>query len=216
VGHRRSHCVASRGPALGLALLFAAAVPAIPAAAPVARPQEQATAEVRRIAAWVHDSKDNHRRPYIIVDKANARVFVFDAAGTMQGTEPALLGLGRGDTARAVPGERPGPQDRITPAGRFLANLDHDAHGEPILLIDYEHAIALHPVVKGTVDEHRAERLASATSADNRISFGCINVPLAFFRNVVSVAFAHTDGYVYILPESGASTPLFGASVAPD
>jgi hypothetical protein len=208
VGRRRSHCVAAQGLSVGLALLLPAAVLATgPASAPV---------EVKRVAEWVHHSKDNHRRPYIIVDKANARVFVFDANGAMQGTEPALLGMGRGDTARAAPGEKPGPQERITPAGRYLANLDHDAHGEPILLIDYEHSIALHPVVKGTLEEHRAERLASATSADNRISFGCINVPLAFFRDVVSVAFARTDGYVYILPESGASVPLFGATTAPD
>jgi hypothetical protein len=100
------------------------------------------------------------------------------------------------------------PGDRITPSGRFLANLDRDAHGQQILLIDYEHAIALHPVVKGTVGERRAERLASATTEDNRISFGCINVPAGFFRDVVSTTFARSDGYVYILPESGG-TPLF-------
>ncbi len=171
---------------------------------------------VQRVATWVLASKDNQRRPFIIVDKANARVFVFDAAGALEGAAAALLGMGRGDKAR--PGNsmaQLGPDERITPAGRFLANLDHDTHGQVILLIDYEHSIAMHAVVKGTVAERRAERLASATAADNRISFGCINVPLPFFRDVVRDAFAHTDGYVYILPESGTPDLLIGAPVAP-
>jgi hypothetical protein len=194
-----------------LALLLAAA-----SAAPVAEvgaAGATASAEVQQVAQWVLDSKDNQHRPYVIVDKANARVFVFDSAGRLRGADAALLGMARGDTPRA--GTRNsklaqlGPKDRITPAGRFLANLDRDALGQPLLLVDYELAIALHPVVKGTVAEHRAARLASATSADNRISFGCINVPLPLFRDVVSTVFAHTDGYVYILPESGAALPLF-------
>ena len=42
---------------------------------------------------------------------------------------------------------------------------------------------------------------------DNRISFGCINVPLAFFENVVSRAFKDTTGVVYVLPE----LPVAGA-----
>jgi hypothetical protein len=167
-------------------------------------------AEVERVAQWVRDSRDNQRRPFIIIDKAGAKVFVFDAGGALKGADVALLGMGRGD--KLVPGPRRlsqlGPGERITPAGRFLANLDRDSHGVQILLIDYEHAIALHPVVKGTVEERRAERLASATTEDNRISFGCINVPADFFRDVVGVEFARTDGYVYILPESGG-TPVF-------
>ena len=192
--HARRHRAAAKGLALGLALMLPTAVLAA----------EAATGEAARVAQWVRDSKDNQHRPYIVVDKANARVFLFDASGTMKGEDAALLGMERGDKAVAGPGKgQLSPHHRITPAGRFLANLDRDAHGEQVLLIDYEHAIALHAVVKGTVAERRAERLASATPADNRISFGCINVPLAFFRDVVSPAFARTDGYVYILPESG-------------
>jgi hypothetical protein len=33
--------------------------------------------------------------------------------------------------------------------------------------------------------ERRLERLASADPADRRISYGCINVPVAFFDTVV-------------------------------
>jgi hypothetical protein len=146
-------------------------------------------------------------------------VFVFDAAGVPLGADAALLGMARGDKAVSATNARElselEPGDRVTPAGRFLANLDRDAHGGEILLIDYEHAIALHPVVKGTAAERRAERLASETTEDNRISFGCINVPVAFFRDLVRPTFAGTDGYVYILPESASTAPLFGAPSAP-
>jgi hypothetical protein len=195
------------GWALSLPVVAAAAGSAVGAGAP---PASTAWSEPGRVAQWVRDSGDNRRRPFIIIDKAHARVLVFDARGVLKGAEAALLGLGRGDKLRpgATPMAQLDPADRITPSGRFLANLDRDAHGQQILLIDYEHAIALHPVVKGTVAERRAERLASATTEDNRISFGCINVPAAFFRDVVSEAFARSDGFVYILPESGG-TPLF-------
>jgi hypothetical protein len=188
-----------------------AAEPAQPALA-------QASAEVRQVAATVVAMRDNARLPYIIIDKANARVFVFDATGRLRGSDAALLGMARGDRSAGDIGARKlaaiGPSERVTPAGRFLAYLDHDAHGQEILLIDYEAAIALHPVIQGTVAEHRAERLASATVEDNRISFGCINVPVKFYAEVVSPAFAHTRGVVYILPESGNGMALFGAPAA--
>jgi hypothetical protein len=178
-----------------------------------------ASVEVRKVADTVVASRDNRRLPYIIIDKANARVFVFDAAGRLQGSAAALLGMARGDGTTGDIGKREltdiGPSERITPAGRFVAYLDHDAHGGNILLVDYAAAIALHPVIQGTVAERRAERLASATADDNRISFGCINVPLEFFAEVVSPAFAHTSGYVYILPEAGSWTTLFAPTVGP-
>jgi hypothetical protein len=177
-----------------------------------------ASAEVRQVAAAVAATHDNQRLPYIIIDKAKARVFVFDAAGRLAGSDVALLGMARGDQSASDIGARKlaaiGPAERVTPAGRFLAYLDHDAHGQEVLLVDYDASIALHPVVKGTVAERRAERLASATVDDNRISFGCINVPLAFYAGVVSPAFAHTRGVVYILPETRPWTTLFDATAA--
>src|SRR6185503_9832873 len=132
-----------------------------------------------------------------------------DAVGRLLGADAALLGMAHGDRL-AAHGDRKlsaiGPADRITPAGRFLASLDRDIQGKEILLIDYANSIALHSVIKGTPVERRAQRLESPTSADNRISFGCINVPLKFYEHVVSPAFTHTAGVVYILPETSAAS----------
>ncbi|KZC15959.1 hypothetical protein RHOFW510R12_08005 [Rhodanobacter sp. FW510-R12] len=153
--------------------------------------------------------------PYVIIDKVNAQVFVFDPAGHLQAAAPALLGWARGDRSVEGIGDRKmstiRPQDRITPAGRFTASLGHNSQGKEILWIDYKDAIALHPVVKGTPRERRAERLKSPAAADKRISYGCINVPLKFYEKFISPAFAHTSGIVYILPEEPSTGDLFGS-----
>jgi hypothetical protein len=162
--------------------------------------------EVTELRQWVITSRDNDSMPFLIIDKTNAAVFVFDAAGHLQAAAPALLGLTRGDReAKGVSHERVlalRAQERITPAGRFVASLGYEPDGRGLLWVDYKDAIALHPVVKGTPQEHRAERLESLTSADNRISYGCINVPLKFYASFVRPAFIHTSGIVYILPET--------------
>lgn len=171
------------------------------------------SAEVTELVQWVITSRDNGGMPYLIIDKANAAVFAFDAAGHLQAAAPVLLGLARGDRSVAGVGDEKmsaiRPQDRVTPAGRFVSSLARDAHGKEILWVDYKDAIALHPVVKGTPLERRAERLQSPSSADNRISYGCINVPPTFYRSFVSPAFTHTSGIVYILPETSSGRRSF-------
>jgi len=128
-----------------------------------------------------------------------------------------LLGLAHGDRLLApntATMSQMSPQVRITPAGRFVSQLAVDSHGKELLVIDYDASISLHPVIKGTPVEHRAERLASTTSQDNRISYGCINVPPAFYTTYVHPAFNQTKGIVYILPETSPASQLFGFSEA--
>jgi hypothetical protein len=149
-------------------------------------------------------SGDHRGLPFVIIDKVNAKVFVFDGQGRLLGAAPALLGLARGDESVAGIGQRRlatiTPDERTTPAGRFEAALGHDFE-QDILWIDYEAALSLHRVVTGNSSDRRRQRLESATPLDNRISYGCINVPAAFYDNVVVGAFTGTLGIVYILPE---------------
>lgn len=183
-------------------------------AAVVESKYQPASDEATRVHRWVVDSKNNHGLPYLIVDKVNASVFAFDGHGHLQGATAALLGKAKGDGSVAGIGDRTLsailPEDRTTPAGRFMASLDHDVHGQEILVIDYETALSLHAVIKGTAVEQRAKRLESPTAQDNRISYGCINVPADFYRKIISPSFAHTFGVVYILPEMGTASDLFG------
>lgn len=176
---------------------------------------EDKSPAARRIADWVVDLGDNRGLPFAIVDKTDAKVFVFSAEGKLVGAAPVLLGIARGDDSRAGIGERKlseiPPKDRTTPAGRFLASLGHNSHGKDILWVDYENAISLHRVVTNNPKERRLERLASPTPSDNRISFGCINVPAQFFDDVVRTTFDGTYGVVYVLPEVRHYSEIFNS-----
>ena len=176
---------------------------------------EQASHEARQLADWVVDSGNNLNLPFVIVDKVNARVFVFDAGGRIRGAAPALLGLARGDHSVPGIGERElsdiRPEDRTTPAGRFVAALGHNLRGEDVLWVDYDGAVSLHRVITSNPKERRLHRLATPTPEDNRISYGCINVPVAFYETVVRAAFTGTEGIVYVLPETRPAREVFGS-----
>jgi hypothetical protein len=205
---------------LGLALIFAAsqsafaAAQGLPLRGHAGFAQESAAPVTQRVANWVVDSSDNQGLPFAIVDKVNAKVFVFHSNGQLRGAAPVLLGLAVGDDSVPGIGDRKLssilPSERTTPAGRFVASLDHNLTGGEILWVDYERSISLHPVITTNPKERRAQRLATATPTDNRISYGCINVPAAFFKNVVHPAFAASNGVVYVLPETHSAEETFG------
>ena len=177
--------------------------------------QERASQDARHVADWVVDARDNRGLPFAIVDKVDAKVYVFYADGRLRGAAPVLLGSAVGDDSVPGIGKRKLatilPEERTTPAGRFVADLDKNLHGKQMLWVDYDSAISLHPVVTSKADERRAERLASSTPLDNRISYGCINVPPKFFKTVVSPAFTKTSGIVYVLPETRSPQKVFGS-----
>ena len=75
--------------------------------------------------------------------------------------------------------------------------------------MDYKDAISLHRVVKGTPKDHRSQRLVTPTPLENRISFGCINVPVDFFDHTVLPALKDTKAIVYILPEIKTTRDFF-------
>lgn len=166
---------------------------------------QSASSEARSFADWVMASGDNHRLPFVVIDKVQARLFVFAPDGHLRGASAALLGLAHGDDSVPGVGDRPlagiAPEERTTPAGRFVAALGANLGDKEVLWVDYANAISLHRVVTSRPKERRLQRLATPTPADNRISYGCINVPAKFYDSVVQPAFSGTDGIVYILPE---------------
>ena len=191
-----------------------------PAPAAAKAPDKAVAAEpsletVAQVTDWVIASRDNGTLPFVIIDKIAAEVFVFGADGQFKGAAPALLGSARGDRSWPGVGDRElsniPPKQRTTPAGRFIAAFGPAAGGKNVLWVDYATAISLHAVIVANPNQHRFQRLKSPTPKDNRITFGCINVPAAFYKNVVSPTFKRTSGIVYILPEK---RPL--AEVLPD
>lgn len=150
------------------------------------------------------DARDG--RPFAIVDKRAATLAVYDAEGRLLGRTSALLGLTPGDGE--VPGSRGklpaslSPQERTTPAGRFVAEPGHNLHGERIVWIDYDANLAIHRLRPAPARERRPERLASANPQDHRITLGCVVVDPEFFERVVLPTLGSgRGGLVYILPE---------------
>ena len=180
---------------------------------------ETPSADARHVADWAVDSGDNGGLNFVIIDKIEARVFVFDAKGGLRGAAPALLGLAKGDDS--VPGigskklSSIPAGERTTPAGRFVASLDRDLHGQEVLWIDYDAAISMHRVVTSNPKERRLQRLGSQQVLDRRISYGCVNVPAKFYDQVVLSAFKGTRGIVYVLPDTRAVREVFASYDVP-
>jgi hypothetical protein len=165
----------------------------------------QASPDAVKVRAWIVASGDNAGLPFVIIDKVRAEVFVFQGDGRLRGSAPALLGMAYGDTTVTGVGDRElskiRPEERTTPAGRFVSTLGKDLDGKEVLWVDYGAGVSLHRVVTSNPKERRLQRLATASPLDNRISYGCINVPAAYFDGVVRPAFTGAYGIVYILPE---------------
>lgn len=177
--------------------------------------QETATQDSVYVADWVLDSGDNQQMPFAIVDKKAAKVYVFDALGQLTGAAPALLGLAVGDDSIPNIGTMAlasiKPEQRTTPAGRFVVALGKNIHNKEILWIDYDAAISLHRVVTSSPKERRLQRLESQNLLERRISYGCINVPVNFYDQVISPAFTGTNGVVYVLPDTRSIQEVFGS-----
>ena len=181
--------------------------------------QTPASAEVVRLADWVIASNDYDGLPFMIIDKVSAEVFVFGGDGRLRGAAPALLGLARGDDSAPGIGEKElskiPPEERTTPAGRFVASFGESPTDNDILWVDYETAVSLHQVVTNNPKERRLQRLQSPGVDDNRITFGCINIAPAFYQDLVRPAFSGTGGVVYILPETMSLSEALPAFRAP-
>jgi len=127
---------------------------------------------------------------------------------------PVLVGIAVGDEASPGVGSKTladlGPAEKTTPAGRFLAKFGLPVSGERILWVDYASSVALHPIPKDAgAHERRRERMLSPTPNDNRITFGCINVPKALYGGALSPLFRKKGGYVYVLPDTKPLEEVF-------
>lgn len=180
--------------------------------------EEPASDEARQVANWVVASGDNRRLFFVILDKINTKVFVFEPSGKLRSATPVLIGAAVGDDSVTGIGGRPiaqvQPHERTTPAGRFMGEPGRNTLGEDVVWVDYEAAVSMHRVRTLEPKERRLERLASPGTEDNRISYGCINMPVAFFEDVLKPAFNASYGVIYVLPEIKPLAEVFPAAHA--
>ena len=177
------------------------------------------TRDAGAVLEWVRESGDASGRPFAVVDKRAARIYVFDAAGRLAGESPVLLGSAPGDHtipgvgARAQTGHVPA-EERTTPAGRFEASPGINNTGEHVVWVDYESAFAIHRLRPGFAFKARADRLGTDLADDKRVSWGCVVVPVAFYQQVVERVLGKSRSVVYVLPEAQPLRNVFGELAA--
>lgn len=176
---------------------------------------EEPGADARLVANWAVATRDHQQHAFVVVDKKDARVYVFAPDGKLLDSAPALLGSAHGDDSFPGIGDKPlalvQPHEKTTPAGRFVAEPGRNTNNEDIVWVDYDAAVSMHRVRPLVAEERRLERLASLAIDDNRISFGCINLPVSFYEGVLSPVVQKYGAIVYVLPDVKTPQQVFGA-----
>jgi hypothetical protein len=113
-------------------------------------------------------------------------------------------GIGQRPLADIAPGER------TTPAGRFESEPGVNLQGEDIVWLSYEAAISMHRVRAHNKAERRLQRLATPGARNKRITYGCVNVPAAFYDRFIQPVLGTEPGVVYVLPETRPASAVFG------
>jgi hypothetical protein len=156
---------------------------------------------------------------FFIADKPNGMLHAFDKKGGYITSSKSLYGAQAGDILtearkNADPGALPQSQ-RVTPAGTYKVNwwptplytgggvldLQDVKTGESL------YGVAMHSVYLRHPEENRVARLESKTTADDKISSGCINTTEAFFtKYIVPHKEDFKNGLVFVLPDNVAAT----------
>ena len=163
--------------------------------------REQAAPEVQQVAAWAIDSLDHAGLPFIVIDKARARLFAFDHQGHLHGSAPVLLGASHDD----------GP---ATPAGRFVADPRLSARSDGIVWVHANTTLSLRGIACNVMAGRRLQRLASGDVQDQRISDGSLQVAADFYRDYLS-QLRWQESVAYVLPEALPWQQVFGLQPLP-
>jgi len=134
--------------------------------------RERASAEVREVALWAVDSHDHAGLPFVVVDKARARLFAFDQDGRLRGSTSVLLSEGA-----AIP---------PTPTGRFVADGIRSAQVDGIV---WEHdgaTVSLHCLPDALTSASSPGGVQRLPSSDPQISDGSLHVSGDFYRDYLS------------------------------
>ena len=169
---------------------------AIPTEANAATPTE--TAVVQNIVG----QNDNQGKQFIVADKQAGTLTMYTASGQQITSTPTLFGKTKGDSVSS----------KNTPSGRFetkQANVSTEGYGGSAQVLTQNgqnlqlggSTYAIHRVYTKYASENRQGRLDTPTATDNRISLGCINVPVDFYDTYLN---SDQATVVYVMPETDA------------
>jgi hypothetical protein len=151
--------------------------------------------QATQLAAWVLRSGDHGGQPFVIVDKAAARLFTFDGAGRLQGSTPVLLAASQADAAVTA----------STPAGRFVAApAARGTAQDGLRWVNGRAELLLHAPGSPQAPGRAALRLASASLADKRISDGSLHVPPRVYADHL-LPLRSRASVAYVLPEQAGA-----------
>jgi hypothetical protein len=152
---------------------------------------------------------------FMIADKPNGMLHIFNADGTVFAQEAALYGKDKGDTLGKSSLEG-GP--KITPAGKFTLEVADNAEydGGKVLNLaeskDDTGFVAVHSVYLGDPKEQRGKRLTSGKTDDKRVSYGCINTAKDLFVGKLLPSIGNFDGgMIFVLPDLSTAEAVFPA-----
>ena len=206
------HASRSLATALGAALCALALQAQASTPSGMVPPASEASGMVQQFAQDVVRSADAEGRTFGVIDKPSATLWIFDAQGRPVASSPVLVGQALGDVAPPDIGTRPLSKvklhEKVTNAGRFVTEAGSNHKGEDIVWLDYNAALSMHRV-RNVPGESRTKRLQTPTVADNRISFGCVNIPASFYDRYIDPLFSRSRGVVYVLPETKPIASLF-------
>lgn len=162
---------------------------------------------------WVKATHDNNGKVFVVADKNEGKIHVVDNNGKVIDTQNAIFGRNKSNdnVANSTPSGRFKLQKALTTKaadkkifGSDVLTLTDTVTGKDITKADGG-VIAMHRLWN---KPERVKAINSATSSDNYMSAGCINVPTAFYNSAVD----NLDGaMVYILdnkdaPKTGNAT----------
>ena len=206
------HASRSLATAMGAALCALALQAQASTPSGMVPPASEASGMVQQFAQDVVRSADAEGRTFGVIDKPSATLWIFDAQGRPVASSPVLVGQALGDVAPPDIGTRPLSKvklhEKVTNAGRFVTEAGSNHKGEDIVWLDYNAALSMHRV-RNVPGESRTKRLQTPTVADNRISFGCVNIPASFYDRYIDPLFSRSRGVVYVLPETKPRASLF-------
>ena len=206
------HASRSLATAMGAALCALALQAQTSTPSGMVPPAFETSGTVQQFAQDVVRSADAEGRTFGVIDKPSATLWIFDAQGRTVASSPVLVGQAVGDVAPPDIGTRSLSKvklhEKVTNAGRFVTEAGSNHKGEDIVWLDYNAALSMHRV-RNVPGESRTKRLQTPTVADNRISFGCVNIPASFYDRYIDPLFSRSKGVVYVLPETKSIASLF-------
>ena len=189
------------------------------------------SAEAQRVYELMAPVAIKTGKSFFIADKPNGMIHAFAGNGSYMVSAPSLYGKAAGDVltetrtkAKAVADVK--DSDRITPAGTYrmeAAKYSKYTGGYVLYLNNPETGaavganeagggaiVAVHSVYTKSVSENRQGRLDTATSNDNKVSFGCINTAEDFFLDsVLPNIESFNGGMVFVMPDDVSQTDQY-------